>query len=488
MAKRTAIIDLGSNSVRMVVFEKSSRYGFSLIKEVKSRVRLGEGAYEKGGFIQPTPMQRAYETLCQFHKICTNLRVNKIFCVATSALRDAPNKKEFIQKVQKGLGFNIKIIDGDMEANYGAIATINLLPKLKSATTVDIGGGSTELAKIEDGKIVDTISLNVGTVRVKELFYDGKKGFGELEEFLQNEFSKVPKHFQTDLIVGIGGTLRAISNAIMERDVYPLKTVHGFRYDLQDNLKWIESISTCSVLDVKDFGFKKERFDTIREGCAIFAKVAQLLGAKEVISSGAGVREGLFLTDLLRSSNGRFPSNFNPSIKSLQDRFSPDVKNDAYVAKNALALFDSLVPLHKIDSKYRFELSIASKLSSIGSSLSIYQEHIHSFYFILSNLNFGFTHSQKLLIALLIKNNTRKISRLDDYEVFCELLPDAQTINWLSYILAFSKALNIDLSKSKLEFSYANQTLHVQGSKELLLAKEAIKKLSKPAPFATIFS
>src|SRR5660397_1492 len=88
MAKRTAIIDIGSNSARMVVYEKSSRFAFHLLTEVKSRVRIGEGAYKCEGLLQEVPMQRAFDALSDFVSIIKSLKCHKTFCVATSALRD----------------------------------------------------------------------------------------------------------------------------------------------------------------------------------------------------------------------------------------------------------------------------------------------------------------------------------------------------------------------------------------------------------------
>lgn len=487
MAKRTAVIDLGSNSVRMVVFEKTSRFGFHLIKEVKSRVRLGEGAYERGGRLQQKSIQEAFEALEAFHRIATNLQCTKVLCVATSALRDAPNASDFTSKVRKELDFSVRIIDGHTEARYGGMATINLLPFLKEATTVDIGGGSTELAKIIKGKIVDTVSLNIGTVRLKELFFDTKQERNVLEAFLDTALKGLPSHFSSPCVVGIGGTLRALSNAIMEKEHYPLKTVHGFSYDVAQHQPWIETIGHQSILDLKPYGFKKDRIDTIREGCTIFSRLLTRLGASRVLTSGAGVREGVFLSDLLASHQGVFPKNFNPSLKSLIDRFSPNPKDDVHVAKTALALFDALAYLHKIDEKYKYELSLSAKLHSVGSSLSVYQEHLHSFYFIINNLNFGFSHEQKMLIALLTKYHTKKLPNYEDFGAYGALLPEANTVNWLSFILAFAKCLNTDLNKTPVTFSYENHTLHVKSGSSMRLAKEAIKKLIKPASFAIAF-
>jgi exopolyphosphatase/guanosine-5'-triphosphate,3'-diphosphate pyrophosphatase len=273
----------------------------------------------------------------------------------------------------------------------------------------------------------------------------------------------------------------------MEKEHYPLETVHGFKYESTLHHKWIADIARSSILDLKPFGFKKDRLDTIREGCSIFLKLLDTLEATTVLTSGAGVREGVFLSDLLRNSNERFPINFNPSIRSLIDRFALMPKEDNYIAACAMKLFDSLGYLHKIDAHYAKALHIAAKLHATGRSLSFYQEHLHSFYFILNNLNFGFSHEEKMLIALLTKYHSNKLPKYEDLNAYEALLPNIHVVNWLSFILSFAKCLNTDFSKTPVEFVYENHTLHVKSDRPMPLAKEAVKKLVKPAPFAIAF-
>ena len=196
MSKVTTIIDIGSNSMRMVVLQKSSRFAFNLINETKSRVKISEGCYENNGNLQEIPMQRAYESLKSFLNISSALKSRKIICVATSALRDAPNSKIFISRIKKDLGLNIKVIDGEKEAYYGGVAALNLLHE-NSFVTVDIGGGSTEFCFIKDGKIEKSISLNIGTVRIKELYFNkdninGAKKYilDELRNLIQEDIKK----------------------------------------------------------------------------------------------------------------------------------------------------------------------------------------------------------------------------------------------------------------------------------------------------------
>lgn len=292
MAKVTAVIDIGSNSARMAVFKKTSRYGFYLLREEKSKVRISEGAYENGGNLQDFAIKRAINALKEFLLIAKSLKTRKILVVATSAIREAPNKQEFLSRVKKELGINIKVIDGKKEAFFGGVAVANLLYE-KNGVTIDIGGGSTELALIENKKVVDTISLNLGTVRLKELFFD-KDDIKGAKEYIKKEIKRLDKKFTHSTIFGIGGTIRALSQVIMKNIEYPLDILHGFTYDVEKEINFIESIITMNNDELLKLGIKKERLDVIREGVLIFVELLKFLNAKKVITSGVGVREGVF--------------------------------------------------------------------------------------------------------------------------------------------------------------------------------------------------
>ncbi|MDO5045155.1 Ppx/GppA phosphatase family protein [Campylobacter sp.] len=481
MAKRTAVIDIGSNSMRMAIFQKTSRYAFYILGEFKMKVRLGEGAYDEGGTIGEKSMKKAIEALGEFKNIAKSYKCHKIFCMGTSALRDAPNSTEFIAIVRKKLGLNLKIVKGVDEANFGAVAALNLLEPLKDFITIDIGGGSTELALIKDGKISDSVSLDVGTVRLKELFFD-KKNLKGLDGFMKEILKQLPENFKSKNVVAIGGSLRAISNSIMELQNYALKSVHNFSYKFSDYKGFIKDLTESSVLDLAKFHVKKERFDTIREGAFIFLSIASRIECERVYTSGAGLREGIYLSDLLRPSK-KFPPNFNPSVKSLQDRFL--LASNKAVVKYAKDIFDALKPLHGIEDKFVRELEVAAKLYNIGQCLGFYGEHINSSNFVISALNYGFSHEQKSLIATVIGMNGKK--NLAEFERFKSLLPDENTVRWLSFMLNLAKNLDINCMHKKLKFEFINHTLQISGAKENFMAKESLRKIAKPATFALIF-
>jgi exopolyphosphatase/guanosine-5'-triphosphate,3'-diphosphate pyrophosphatase len=481
MSKITTIIDIGSNSMRMVVLEKSSRFAFSLINETKSKVKISEGCYENGGNLQEIPMQRAYEALKSFLNISNALKSRKIFCVATSALRDAPNSKIFLNRVKNGLGLNIKIINGEKEAYYGGVATSNLLPD-DNFVTVDIGGGSTEFCFVKDGKITKSISLDVGTVRLKELYFN-KNNLDGAKKYILDSLKKVfeLKEEIPSKVVGIGGSIRFLSKLIMQKNSYPLDAIHGFTYSVKSEQKLFSDIlKTKTIDDLEKIGVKRDRIDTIKEGTFIFKTILDELKTKTVVTSGVGVREGVYLTDLLRSSNHKFPQNFNVSVRSLLDRFQICEKQSAYVGTNASKIFEVLKPVHKLDNYYKTLLVIASKLHSIGTTLNFYKSNDNAFEFILNGLSYDFFHSSRVIVAYMLKFSKKSLPKQRDLEEYGELLPSLDTMQWLSFMLALNLAVNIDFSRPKVRYILLGDTLHLELPNKSFLVDSYIEKLELP--------
>ena len=481
MSKITTIIDIGSNSMRMVVLQKSSRFAFSLINETKSRVKISEGCYENNGNLQDIPMQRAYESLKSFLNISNALKSRKIMCVATSALRDAPNSKVFISKVKRELGLNIKVIDGEKEAYYGGVAASNLLHD-DTFVTVDIGGGSTEFSFVKNGKIEKSISLDIGTVRIKELYFN-KNNVEGAKNYI---FDNLKKIFDLDIeipkkIVGIGGSIRALSKIVMAKNRYPLDILHGFTYNVKNEISLFDNISRAKNNDdLKSFGVKKDRFDTIKEGSFIFKTILDELSIEEVVTSGVGVREGVYLTDLLRTSNHKFPQNYNVSVRSLLDRFQIDEKQSAYLGNNAKKIFDALKPLHNLEDKYRELLVVASKLHSIGSTLNFYKSNDNAFDYILNGLNYDFLHTSRVVVAHTIKFSKKSLPSRSEISQYEELLPSLRVMQWMSFMISLNLAVNQDFSRPKVEYKLDDETLTIVLPNKSFLIESNIDKLESP--------
>jgi len=478
MAQCTAVIDIGSNSMRMAVFQKTSRFAFHIIHEVKSSVRLAQHAYGNGGNLQPEAMDRGSQAIGEFLRVAESFKARKILCVATSALRDAPNKSDFIRRIQKEHSLSIKVIDGNKEAYLGGIACANLLPSV-NAIAIDVGGGSSEFSLLDNGNVTQTISLNIGTVRLKELFMDN----GDIEgasAYIDTALQSLP-FLSIATLIGIGGTFRAIAHGIMKKEEYPLKKLHGFSTSDTTFKSFCDAVLDASPKRLKSLNIKPDRFDTIKSGALIFLRILNHLQSKELICSGVGVREGVFLSDLLRNSAHKFPSNYNPSVRYLLDTHATHSNHGVECAALLKILFDSTHEHLKLDPSWRSILVIAAKLLPIGLGVRYYAYQKHSHYLALSALDYGFTHSQIALIShLLLFKKGFSSSDLLPKNSYGSLLPDEKTLDtlhtllWLSHILLAGRIL-----AHHFTVSFSDGELTIQAP-HLYLAREQLKNLVTP--------
>ncbi len=484
MPKRVAVIDIGSNSARLVIYQRTSRYGFHLITQKRVELESGEGAYQRGGELQKEGIDRAFKALESFSLIIKEYKVRKIHCVATSALRDAPNRSQFISLVKKRLGLKIRVIDGNKEAFYGAIATINLLP-IKDGITVDIGGGSTDIALIQSGKIVETLSIDLGTVRLKELFSDKNIPIDRAKSYIKERVSTLKKFYKVDKVIGIGGTSRALAKLIMKKIEYPFEKIHGFKYRVEEHKNFIEELANYSIEELESIGVKPNRVDTFREGINIFLSVVDEVGAENIISSGVGVREGVFLSDMLRGDKYKFPPNINASVRSIKDRFDilnfPE-KNKRKISKKLFEIFKHKFSGEEKDKKILF---YALTLSNIGKILTVYKSHQHAFYIASQELNFGFFHKDIILISLLLRSKSDSLYYKPLYKKYKNLLPNKQYIKWLSFIYVLTLTLYENSSQAQIEFKWIENrnVLKISTNKTLYLASEEILLMEKPEEF-----
>jgi len=488
VAKITAVIDIGSNSARMVVYEKTSRFAFHMLNETKSKVRISEDAYNNGGNLQPKPMQRALNALREFLSIAASYKARKVLCVATSALRDAPNRSEFIQMVRKELNLNIKIIDGAKEALFGGIAAANLLPAQQNAITVDIGGGSTEFCQISGKNTRNPISLNLGAVRLKELFFD-KEDIKGAKEYIDKELEKLQEIEKIDTIIGIGGSFRALALALMEQENYPLEKIHAYEPDFEAFEKLLKKILDAKEKELKKLHIKEERFDVIKPGALILHRIIKKLSIKRLITSGVGVREGAYLADILRTSNQKLPENFNPSVRYLIDSYIHDQRHANLLNHLAKELFELTHTTLEITPQYKKHLALAAKLYPVGSKIHYYSKHKHSYYIIQATLEYQFYHHETMLIATLTRYAKRKLPSKEHYEKYKKLLPEKKILDRLSFLLSIAVALTTHRPcKEDFELYFEKNTLIVKANnKKLHLAKEAVEKLNFIKNFDIIF-
>lgn len=481
MAKRTAVIDLGSKSFRLVIFEKSSRFGFFIIKEAKAIVGIGKNIHQNKGILQKEDFTESIAILKQFQSTISSLKARKTLCVATSIIRNAPNKNEFKNVIFKQTGLKIKIIDGESEARLGALATLNLLPT-KNFITMDTGGGSTEISLVVDKKIKQNISLDMGTVRLNSIF--GKENFNKknVNEYINNLIDKIPKHFYNHQIVAFGGTARAIAKTILPEN-HPIPIIHGFEFKSTQLLKQYEKIISSNTKELLQMGISSSRVDDIKMGVTIFATIVKRLNIKQIITSRVGIREGVFLNDMLRNDNGMFPKNFHIGMRSLEDRFAIDkilLKNQK---KHIYKLFDTLTDAHKIDEKYKQYLSYAISISQSGSTYNIHKINDYSSYIITHSTIYGLNHNDKLILSNIMKYSNKKLIKEKEYIKYNEDYPSYQTIYWLSFMHMLIARIIFD-GKKTLEFNMQKDTLIVScknTKEENTIEKQLLSQIEIPS-------
>jgi len=477
MSKRVAVIDIGSNSVRLVVYERTSRFAFHLLNESKSKVRLSENAYQNNGNLSIAAMNRTLDALRDFLSIIASYKARKTLCIATSALRDAPNKKEFLQRAKKELKLNIKIIDGQKEAYLGAIACANLLPPQSNSLTVDIGGGSTEFALINNKDISSTFSLDLGSVRIKELFCDDNKK-DEAIKYIDDKLSALDS-LNASTLIGIGGTFRAVSSAILARKKHPLNKLHAFSYSAKELYDYLSQVLKATEDELKKLGIKSDRFDVIKPGALILQRVLKKLSTKDIITSGVGVREGAFLADLLRNSKDRFPEHYSISTRYILDSHISEKQIANQLNFLVKKIFDLTHEYLCVDKSYRRDLSIAAKLYPCGNSIHFYSKNKHSYYILQSALEYGFTHKQITLISTLCKYAKKKLPSSSHIQKYKELLPEKKTLDALNFILSLSVSLVAHRPRNiKYDFVFEDGVLKISSNETLHLCRESFSKLN----------
>ena len=479
MPKRIAIVDIGSNSARVVIFQRTSRYGFHLIAQKKAAVRVSEGSYSNGGYLQEEAINRTVDALKCFKRIIQDYKARKTLIVATAAVRNAPNRQYFLKKVREETKLNIKVIDGTKEAYYGAVAAKNLLPLNRNSITVDIGGGSTDIALIQNSKIIDTISIDIGTIKIKELFFDKNLRVDEASDFIKKEFNKIPQNFKVEQAVAIGGVLRALSKSIIESSDYSFNKIHAFEYKVSEHINHIDNIlDASSNKRLNDLNIKESRYDTIKEGVLIFKILLESLDIDKVITSGVGIREGIFLHDMLRGSNGNFPKEINPSIVSITDRL--DMLELSYKKKITAAkkLYALLKDEFDEKEKYLTHLIDAIKISNVGKTLTIYNEHKHAYYIASAELNWQYRHKDMLLIATILRSKGDKLIYKPLKKEHDKLLPSKKTIKWLGFIYTIIDILFSYSSTNRYSFACKESQLIIYSDVDLPLFQSEIEDLT----------
>jgi exopolyphosphatase / guanosine-5'-triphosphate,3'-diphosphate pyrophosphatase len=418
-AQNVAIIDLGSNTARLVVMSAIPGYAFRLEDEIREVVRLRKGMTEAG--LAPEAMERGFVTLQLFKRFCDSVKVNTIIATATSAVRDAANGALFVARVQRELGLTLRVLDGEREAYYDTIGALNDVALMDGAI-LDVGGGSAQISHVRGRRYIRGQSAPLGALALTDRFIEHDPATDGEYKAVRNDIERHLDAFDwlpdvQGQLVGLGGTIRTLARIEAERQTYPLSTLHGFALTKESVDASIEQFRALAYNKrAKIDGLHADRADIILPGAMVVSAIMQRLGVDRLTVAVNGLREGLFYEHFW----GHLVEPVIPDIRSfgvlnLARIYHYQKTHANHVRFLAGRMFDQLAPLHGYGPAVRELLSAAALLHDLGTTIGYHDHDIHSQTLITNAGLPGFSAREIALIALLTRYHRKGVPGLREY-------------------------------------------------------------------------
>jgi len=449
---RYAAVDIGSNSVRMMAAE-IGHGETAILAQDRQVTRLGESVF-RSGQIGKEALDFLCATLARMSAAYSRMEISGVRAVATSAVRDAGNQAEFLQRTSQALGTNVEIISGPEEARLIHLGVEARWPRPKERTLiVDVGGGSAELIISENGQLIDAVSKPLGAVRLTELFLKSDppkpEELGRLEGYLQEklyQFQQQHAGEKFDRAVATSATAAALVCAVNQ--------IPRSKRDEADRLR----ASTTQIRDLftklaasdvssrqKLVGIGPRRAEIVIAGAAVFVHVLEAFGHRSLHYCAAGVRDGI-IADLAARGVGRELSQLSTEqravVEAMAKRYDVSLKHVRHVAYLAQTLFEILQPLHRLAPAAGKLLEAAAYLHDLGHFVSGTGHHKHSAYLVANSDMPGFTDRERQTIAALCRFHRKSMPQAR-HSHFQALDVDAKrTVVSLAPVLRIADALD----------------------------------------------
>ena len=400
-----AVLDVGSNSARMIVFRLREGEHLDVIEDARAPLRLAR-ELRTNNELGADAIERSLEAMRDFRAIAVGAGADRILAVATSAVRDAQDGELFIERV-RAIGVPLQIIDGDTEARLGFVGAVHDLP-VTSGATLDVGGGSAELSRFSDRRLTRTWTFELGSLRMSDRFlHDDPPSSSQLrrlrsfvKEELQNAEIGLLAHGQD--LVGIGGTVRNLAKIDMHRTEHPLKLLHGYELPA-DRLEQLigELAGRTMRRRAQTSGLNPDRADSVLGGALVLQGVMQALHADRVVVSSRGVREGLALGgDDASVPPPRWVRTI--SVATLSARFATwDPRGADRRTALATRLHESLDP--EASDAVREMLVHAASVLDVGRAIDYYDRFEHAALIVTAADLGGFTHETLGILSAILR-------------------------------------------------------------------------------------
>ena len=400
-----AVVDIGSNSGRMIVFRLRRGEHLDVIEDARAPLRLARDLRDSDE-LGPDAIERTIEALRDFLAVAQGAGARRMIAVATSAVREATDGKELVDRAHR-LGVPLQTIDGDHEAMLGFFGAVHDLPVV-SGFTFDVGGGSAEVSSFHERRLVRSWSLPLGSLRVSDRFLDSDPPDDQELRALRRSvkssladagITELGKHEQ---LVGIGGTMRNLAKIDLRRTDYPLPLLHGYRLTGERLATVIDDLAARPMKRRAQMpGLNPDRADTIVGGALVIHGIAKHVGASEVVVSSRGLREGLALATT--GSSAPSPEWVRTiSVATLAARFGTwdlaTAERRAGLVADLMSALEPSAPLW-----LREMLAHAATLLDIGRAIDYYDRFEHAANIVVAADLAGFSHADLGALTAILR-------------------------------------------------------------------------------------
>jgi len=453
--EKIGIIDLGSNSARLVIVNLFSEGYFVVEDELKENVRLGQDM-ERDGFLKPQRVAETIKTLKMFRKLCDASGVSRIIAVATAAVRRAKNQRSFLDEIQASCGIKIRVLSAEEEAVFVYRGVINTMDMPKGLI-LEIGGGATKIVYYNRRNIINYATLPFGAVTLTGLFSgDGLKPeeqAAKIEEFFSEQLKKVEWIGEVDTevqMIGVGGSFRNLFKISKMVHKYPLDIVHGYTMTSGEFDKVYDMIKVLDIDKKKKIkGLSAERADILPAALAIIKSFVSFFGFEKFMFSGSGLREGIMFNQALPLTEEKPISDvLNYSLTTLVKYYGCDVKHVEHVVNLSIQLFKQLRVLHKFPRQFLKVLKVAATLHDCGQRIKFYNHQRHSCYIILNAALYGVSHRDIVLAAFTACCHKKEDINLYEWSRYKDILQedDIEIVKRLGIMLRIAESLDRAMS------------------------------------------
>ncbi len=388
---RIGIIDIGSNTVRMVVYDAPTRLPVPIFNE-RAICALGKGL-DITGHLDPVGKELAFEALLRFCGLANEMKVGQFRILATAAVRDAEDGAAFAKEVEKRFGYAVKILSGKEEAHLGARGILGGQPNADGLFG-DIGGGSLDLVLLNTGKFGESDTLPLGHLRVTEAAEGSLK---KAQKIIDNNLSTVKwlSKIEGRNFYAVGGIWRVIARIYMQQNDYPLHLIDNLTVDVEAARDLTEIISKLSKRSLQGMiGIAKRRADTLPFSALTLNRILKLAKPKQLIFSGYGLREGQFFELLPAEMKNQDP--LISACEGFANRSGRFALHGAEILNWVMPLFPEAT-----ERETRI-LKAAALLSDIGWTEHPDYRALHSFIRILRLPVAGISHRDRAIIAMTV--------------------------------------------------------------------------------------